>query len=118
LKTEAFYVGTIGSRANNAKRRERLKEFDLTEEQIARLHGPIGLYIGSKTPPEIAVSILAEMTAVKNGVALTAGVRVQAAKDVAEGPASLPTCGLSVMETAVENPLDTTGKNYHGRGPL
>jgi xanthine dehydrogenase accessory factor len=68
LKTEAFYVGAIGSRANNARRRERLKQFDLTDAQIARLHGPIGLYIGSKTPAEIAVSIMAEMTAVKNGV--------------------------------------------------
>jgi xanthine dehydrogenase accessory factor len=68
LRSPAFYVGALGSRANNAKRRERLKEFDLTEEQIARLHGPIGLYIGSRTPPEIAISILAEVTAVKNGL--------------------------------------------------
>jgi xanthine dehydrogenase accessory factor len=68
LKSKAFYVGALGSRANNAKRRERLKEFDLTDSDIARLHGPIGLYIGSRTPPEIAVSILAEVTAVKNGV--------------------------------------------------
>jgi xanthine dehydrogenase accessory factor len=68
LKTDAFYIGAIGSRANNGKRRERLLQFDLTEQQIARLHGPIGLYIGSKTPPEIAISILAEMTAIKNGV--------------------------------------------------
>jgi xanthine dehydrogenase accessory factor len=69
LKSPAFYVGALGSRANNAKRRERLREFDLSEDEIARLHGPIGLYIGSRTPPEIAVSILAEITAVKNGVA-------------------------------------------------
>src|SRR5204862_2500106 len=68
LKSPAFYVGALGSRANNAKRRERLREFDVTEEEIARLHGPIGLYIGSRTPPEIAISILAEITAVKNGV--------------------------------------------------
>jgi xanthine dehydrogenase accessory factor len=68
LKSDAFYVGAIGSRKNNAKRRERLVEFDLTPEQLARLHGPIGLYIGSKTPSEIAISILAEMTAIKNGV--------------------------------------------------
>ncbi|UGQ45274.1 XdhC family protein [Massilia endophytica] len=68
LKSGAFYVGAIGSRVNNAKRRERLLQFDLTPEQLARLHGPIGLYIGSKTPAEIAISILAEMTAVKNGV--------------------------------------------------
>ncbi|TFW14957.1 XdhC family protein [Duganella callida] len=68
LKSDAFYVGAIGSRKNNAKRRERLVEFDVTPEQLARLHGPIGLYIGSKTPSEIAISILAEMTAIKNGV--------------------------------------------------
>lgn len=68
LKSDAFYVGAIGSRANNAKRRERLLQFDLSAAQVSRLHGPIGLYIGSKTPPEIAISILAEMTAIKNGV--------------------------------------------------
>lgn len=69
LKSPAFYVGALGSRMNNARRRERLQEFDVSAEQLARLHGPIGLYIGSKTPAEIAVSILAEITAVKNGVA-------------------------------------------------
>ncbi len=68
LKSRAFYVGALGSRSNNAKRRARLLEFDLSAEQLDRLHGPIGLFIGSKTPPEIAVSILAEITAVKNGV--------------------------------------------------
>ncbi len=56
LKSPAFYVGALGSRANNAKRRQRLKELDLSDAEIARLHGPIGLYIGSRTPPEIAVS--------------------------------------------------------------
>jgi xanthine dehydrogenase accessory factor len=71
LKSDAFYVGAIGSRLNNSKRRERLLEFDLTPEQLARLHGPIGLYIGSKTPSEIAISILAELTAIKNGVPTT-----------------------------------------------
>src|SRR5476649_1987656 len=68
LKSDAFYVGAIGSRVNNSKRRERLLQFDVTPEQLARLHGPIGLYIGSKTPAEIAISILAELTAVKNAV--------------------------------------------------
>ena len=68
LKSDAFYVGAIGSRANSAMRRERLRGFDITAEQVARLHGPIGLYIGSRTPPEIAVSLMAEITAVKNGV--------------------------------------------------
>jgi len=87
LKSDAFYIGAIGSRANNAKRRERLLQFDLTEEQIARLHGPIGLYIGSKTPPEIAISILAEMTAVKNGVPEVLQINHAAALATAPGPA-------------------------------
>jgi len=94
LKSEAFYVGAIGSRVNNAKRRERLKEFDLSDEQLARLHGPIGLYIGSKTPSEIAISILAELTAVKNGVELPESVRVQTAKDAAQQEHSELVCGL------------------------
>ena len=68
LKSAAFYVGAIGSKKNNDARRARLKEFDLSEDEIARLRGPVGLYIGSKTPPEIAVAILAEMTAVRHGV--------------------------------------------------
>jgi xanthine dehydrogenase accessory factor len=68
LKSAAFYVGAIGSKKNNDARRKRLREFDLSEEEIARLRGPVGLYIGSKTPPEIAVAILAEMTAVRHGV--------------------------------------------------
>jgi xanthine dehydrogenase accessory factor len=81
LKSPAFYVGALGSRANNAKRRERLREFDLSAGEIARLHGPVGLYIGSRTPPEIAVSILAEITAVKNGVSLPESAHVAAAKE-------------------------------------
>ncbi|MEK9720533.1 MAG: XdhC family protein [Quisquiliibacterium sp.] len=71
LKSPAFYVGALGSRANNAKRRERLSMFDLSEGEIGRLHGPIGLHIGSRTPAEIAVSILAEVVSVRNGVELT-----------------------------------------------
>jgi xanthine dehydrogenase accessory factor len=95
LKSPAFYVGAIGSRANNAKRRERLQLFDVSEEQLAKLHGPIGLYIGSKTPAEIAISILAELTAVKNGVALPAEMRVEHAKQAAQLEASGPSCGLA-----------------------
>ena len=71
LKSPAFYVGALGSRSNTAARKERLALFDLSQDEIARLHGPIGLDLGSKTPAEIAVSILAEITAVKNGIALT-----------------------------------------------
>ena len=88
LKSPAFYIGALGSRANNAKRRERLREFELSDTEIARLHGPIGLYIGSRTPPEIAVSILAEITAVKNGVDPRQIASVAVAKaQIAETPA-------------------------------
>ena len=90
LKSPAFYVGALGSRANNAKRRERLREFDVTADEIARLHGPIGLYIGSRTPPEIAISILAEITAVKNGVALPDVATVAAAKEKIAPSAACP----------------------------
>jgi xanthine dehydrogenase accessory factor len=83
LKSDAFYVGAIGSRVNNSKRRERLKLFDVSDAQLIRLHGPIGVYIGSKTPAEIAISILAEMTAVKNGIALDPSVSVAGAKTAA-----------------------------------
>lgn len=70
LKSPAFYVGAIGSRKNNDARRRRLAEFDLSPAEIARLHGPVGLALGCKTPPEIAIAILAEMTAIRNGVAV------------------------------------------------
>jgi xanthine dehydrogenase accessory factor len=82
LKSDAFYVGAIGSRRNNEARRRRLEEhFDLAPEELARLRGPVGVYIGSKTPPEIAVSILAEVVAVKNGVAVPHEMLVAPAKD-------------------------------------
>jgi xanthine dehydrogenase accessory factor len=68
LKSPAFYVGALGSRINTQKRKDRLLEFDVTREQVERLHGPVGLFIGALTPPEIAVSILAEVIAVKYGV--------------------------------------------------
>jgi xanthine dehydrogenase accessory factor len=69
LKSLAFYVGALGSAANSQRRRERLLQyFDLSRAEVDRLHGPVGLPIGSRTPPEIAIAILAEMTAVRNGV--------------------------------------------------
>jgi xanthine dehydrogenase accessory factor len=88
LKTPAFYVGALGSRRNNQARRERLKEFDLNDIELARLHGPVGIYIGSRTPPEIAVSILAEVTAAKNGVSLPTLLQVEGAKAAREIAAS------------------------------
>ncbi|ABP34118.1 XdhC family protein [Polynucleobacter asymbioticus] len=68
LKSPAFYVGALGSRKNTLKRKERLLEFDVNQEQVEKLHGPVGLHIGALTPPEIAVSILAEVIAVKYGI--------------------------------------------------
>jgi xanthine dehydrogenase accessory factor len=86
LGGDAFYVGAIGSRRNNQARRERLAtHFGHTDATLARLRGPIGIYIGSKTPAEIAVSVMAEVLAVKNGVGLSADISVAVAKD--KGPA-------------------------------
>jgi xanthine dehydrogenase accessory factor len=82
LNTDAFYVGAIGSRRNNEARRQRMIEhFGQTEASLARLRGPIGIYIGSKTPPEIAVSVMAEILAVKNGVTLPRDLDVSQAKN-------------------------------------
>lgn len=61
LKSDAFYIGALGSVKNQEKRKQRLRSFDLTEQEVNRLHGPVGLRIGSRTPAEIAVSILAEL---------------------------------------------------------
>jgi xanthine dehydrogenase accessory factor len=65
LKCEAFYVGALGSRKNQEKRRERMRMFDISENEIGRLYGPVGLTIGSRTPSEIAIAILAEIIQVR-----------------------------------------------------
>nr|WP_315484722.1 XdhC family protein [uncultured Undibacterium sp.] len=96
LKSSAFYVGAIGSRVNNAKRKERLLEFDLSETQVQKLHGPIGIYIGSKTPAEIAISILAEMTAIKNKVNLAPENRIDIGKKQMTNQAQSGTSTCSV----------------------
>jgi xanthine dehydrogenase accessory factor len=70
LKTPAFYVGALGSRRNNDNRRLRLQDFDVSAAEVARLRGPVGLNLGGPTPPEIALSIVAEMTAVRRGTPL------------------------------------------------
>lgn len=61
LKSDAFYIGALGSAKNQVKRKQRLRSFDLSEQEVERLHGPVGLRIGSRTPAEIAVAILAEL---------------------------------------------------------
>lgn len=83
LGTDAFYVGAIGSRRNASARCQRLIEhFGLSSAALARLRSPIGIYIGSKTPAEIAVSIMAEVLAVKNSVQLPREASVGGAKTV------------------------------------
>lgn len=67
LPSPAFYVGALGSRQTQARRRERLLAQGLTESQVARLRGPIGLNLGARTPEEIALSIIGEVVAVRNG---------------------------------------------------
>ncbi|MGE1173292.1 XdhC family protein [Pseudomonas sp. BW7P1] len=85
LHSPAFYIGAIGSRRNSQRRRERLIEhFGETLASLERLHGPIGLYIGSKTPAEIAVSVMAEILAAKNGASLPGRLSVAQAKQFIE----------------------------------
>ena len=73
LQSPAFYVGAIGSRLNSARRRERLRSLGLTDAQLERLHAPVGLPIGSHSPPEIALSVMAGVTALRNRAGPSAG---------------------------------------------
>ncbi|MDE0177570.1 MAG: XdhC family protein [Gammaproteobacteria bacterium] len=77
LKTDAFYVGAMGSARTSSNRRERLTQLDLKDTEIRRLHAPIGLPIGSKTPPEIAIAVLAEITAVRKQCAADARAAIE-----------------------------------------
>lgn len=67
LQTDAGYIGAVGSRKTNVDRRQRLREAGATDDQIDRVHGPIGLNIGGGSPEEMAISIVAEIIAVRNG---------------------------------------------------
>ncbi len=75
LRSPACYVGAIGSRKTQAQRRERLRAAGFTDAEVARLHGPIGLKLGGRTPAEIALAILAEITAVRYGESREGGRR-------------------------------------------
>ena len=74
LTTDAYFIGAMGSTKTSENRKARLKELDISDDLIARLHAPVGLPIGSKTPAEIAIAILAQLTALRS----TAGNTVQA----------------------------------------
>ena len=65
LKSDVFYVGALGSKRTHAKRKDRLSEAGITDEQFSRIHGPVGLNIGAKSPAEIAVSILGQIVEVR-----------------------------------------------------
>jgi xanthine dehydrogenase accessory factor len=88
LRTPAFYVGALGSRHNNNQRRQRLLAFEVSEAEAAQLRGPVGLNLGALTPPEIAMSIVAEMTAMRRGVDLS--------QALSSWESSKTVCGLSV----------------------
>ncbi|KIC42571.1 XdhC/CoxI family protein [Ruegeria sp. ANG-R] len=69
LSANVFYIGALGSKRTHSKRIDRMKQAGFTDEQIARIHGPVGLGIGAASPSEIAVAVLAQMTAVLRGKA-------------------------------------------------
>jgi xanthine dehydrogenase accessory factor len=89
LHSEAFYVGALGSRRTQQARKQRLAEhFDLSEQALSRLHGPVGLDLGARTPAEIAVSIVAELVQVKNAMGRQALARWGSAVTVPEPSAA------------------------------
>jgi len=101
LKSPAFYVGALGSRRSSQARRERLRLLDLSASEVARLHAPVGLAIGSRTPPEIAVAILAELTAERHrghGGDGTPDVREAASAESASA------CSIEAPATPVPRP--------------
>ena len=80
LQHDLFYVGALGSERTSAGRRKRLLQIDVTPEQLERLHAPVGLSIGSKRPPEIAVAILAQLTQLRSERAESESVKSESAK--------------------------------------
>jgi xanthine dehydrogenase accessory factor len=95
LNSDAFYIGALGSRRNQASRKTRLAEhFDLSEAALSRLHGPVGLQLAAKTPAEIAISILAEIVQVKNTAMQSTGEAV-GLRNLERGGSRATACALS-----------------------
>src|SRR5215468_196031 len=90
LRSDCFYIGALGSRRNHAGRCARLKEQGFTDDDVARIHGPIGLAIGAISPAEVAVSIVAQMTQIRRK-----GEKAQAARGLARSPSPRPKARLS-----------------------
>lgn len=83
LRSDVGYIGAVGSRTTSAERRERLKASGFTDADLDRIHGPVGLNIGAKTPEEIALSIMAEIIAVRHGRHPRSSPVVETAKSTA-----------------------------------
>jgi xanthine dehydrogenase accessory factor len=97
LKTEAAYIGAIGSRGTHAARFERMAAWGVTRKQLERVYAPIGLDLGGRTPEETALSIIAEVVAVKNG---RSGASLRAGTGpIGKESQSCTTCGPSDLET-------------------
>jgi xanthine dehydrogenase accessory factor len=95
LNSEAFYIGALGSRRNQATRKVRLAEhFDLSASALSRLHGPVGLDLSAKTPAEIAISIVAEIVQVKNTAVQSTGKAV-ALRSLDISDSRITACALS-----------------------
>jgi xanthine dehydrogenase accessory factor len=92
LTSKAFYVGALGSRTNHDKRRARLTTLGVASDAFARLHGPVGLPIGSRTPAEIAIAILAELTAVRHGIRFRVENRTEEKTDSFFAEATVEQC--------------------------
>lgn len=106
LNTNAFYIGAIGSRRNNEARHRRMMEhFGKSEQELKRLRGPIGIFVGSKTPSEIAISIMAEVIAVKNEIVLPPEADIARAKGlraIKDSVAESGACGMSSSAFATD----------------